>query len=185
MESLFQVTTWKVGGSRRNTQYLVGMGEALTWQESKASMAINTFSGETEDPCRETIPCAWWQSALIWPQVDTEASWVDWAQHPGGLLQGKGLGGAISCIWSCDICLVGGSVLCSSRISNVSCPRVSSASRAGRGRGGRGGFFLFRDHGGGVIWYPGSWDMANQSVWNPTWRVCVLWKNTSISLAAG
>ena len=27
--------------------------------------------------------------------------------------------------------------------------------------------------------------MANQSVWNPNWKICILWKNTSISLAAG
>ena len=57
---LFQVTTWKVGGSGKYIQYFSGVGEeALTWQDSKASMAINIFSGEVEDPCKEAIPCAW------------------------------------------------------------------------------------------------------------------------------
>ena len=67
--SLFQLTTWKVGGTGRYVQYLVGIGEALTWQESKASMAINIFSGEAGDPCKEAIPRAWWQSIFICPQV--------------------------------------------------------------------------------------------------------------------
>ena len=31
---------------------------------------------EAEDPCRETILCAWWQSDLICPHVDMEACWV-------------------------------------------------------------------------------------------------------------
>ena len=31
---------------------------AFIWQENKASTAIKTLSGEAEDPCRETIPCA-------------------------------------------------------------------------------------------------------------------------------
>lgn len=46
--------------------------EAFTWQDSKASIAINTLS-EVEDPCAEAIPCAWWQSVLICPQVGMEA----------------------------------------------------------------------------------------------------------------
>ena len=56
---LFQVTTWKVGGSGIYAQYFVGIGEVLTWQESKASVAINIFSGEAEDPCKEDTPRAW------------------------------------------------------------------------------------------------------------------------------
>ena len=67
--SLFQVTTCKVGESGRYAQYLVGIGEALTWQESKASMVINIFSGEAGDPCKEAIPCAWWQSIFICPHL--------------------------------------------------------------------------------------------------------------------
>ena len=56
--SLFQVTTWKVGGSGKYAQYSSdGEGVALAWQDSKASIAINTPSGEAEDPCREAIPC--------------------------------------------------------------------------------------------------------------------------------
>ena len=71
--SFFQETTWKVGGSGRYAQYLAGIGEALTWQESKASMAINIFSGEAGDPCKEAISRAWGQSVFICPQVGMEA----------------------------------------------------------------------------------------------------------------
>ena len=65
--SLFQVTTWKVGGSGKyaqfffffDAQYFSDVEEvAFAWQDSKASIAIKTLSGEAEDPCRETIPCA-------------------------------------------------------------------------------------------------------------------------------
>ena len=57
--SLFEVTTWKVGGSGKYAQYFSDVEEvALAWQDSKASIAIKTLSGEAEDPCREAIPCA-------------------------------------------------------------------------------------------------------------------------------
>ena len=57
--SLFQVTTWKVGGSGNYAQYFSDEEEiALAWQDSKASIAIKTLSGEAEDPCREAMPCA-------------------------------------------------------------------------------------------------------------------------------
>ena len=32
-------------------------GIAFTWQQSEASIAIKTLSGEVEDPCREAIAC--------------------------------------------------------------------------------------------------------------------------------
>ena len=48
------------GGSGKYAQYFFGAGEeALTWQDSKASRAINTLSGEAGEPCGEAIPCAW------------------------------------------------------------------------------------------------------------------------------
>ena len=121
------------------------------WQDNRASIATNTFSGEFEDPWTEAIPCAWRQSILFCPQVGMEACWVAWTGRPGGLLQGKGLGEAISCIWSCDTCLVGGSMPCSSGISDVSRPEVSGISRIGRGSGGRGSPFLFWGRSSGGI----------------------------------
>ena len=78
-----------------------------------------------------------------------EACSVARAGHPGGLLWGKELGGTISFIQSCDICLVGGSSPCSSRISGVICLEVSWTSRIGGGSGGRGGPFLFCGRGSG------------------------------------
>ena len=161
------------------------MEEVLIWQESKASMAINTFSGETGDPCKEAIPWAWWQSVLICPQVGMGACWVAWVGQPGIFLRARGSGGVTSCMWSWDICLVGGSIPCSSRVSDVSCLHVGSISLAGGGSRGRGGLFLFRHLGSWGIWYPRGWDMANQLVWNPNWRICILWKNISISLTTG
>ena len=57
--SLFQVTTWKVGGSGKYAQYFSDVEEvALACQDSKASIAMKTLSGEAEDPCKEAIPCA-------------------------------------------------------------------------------------------------------------------------------
>ena len=42
-----------------DAQYFSDVEEvAFIWQENKASTAIKTLSGEAEDPCRETIPCA-------------------------------------------------------------------------------------------------------------------------------
>jgi hypothetical protein len=32
--------------------------EALTWHDNKASIAINIFSGEVGEPCKEVIPRA-------------------------------------------------------------------------------------------------------------------------------
>ena len=57
-------------------------------------------------------------------------------------MQGKGLGETISFVQSCDICLVGASIRCSSRVSDVSRLEVSGTSHTGGGSGGRGGFFL-------------------------------------------
>ena len=72
--SLFQVTTWEVGGSGKYAQYFSDVEVvALSWQDSKASVAINTLSGEAEDPCREAMPCARWQSDFICPHVGMEA----------------------------------------------------------------------------------------------------------------
>ena len=61
--SLFQVTTWKVRGSGKYAQYFSEVEEVgLAWQDSKASIAMKTLSGEAEGPCREAMPCARWQS---------------------------------------------------------------------------------------------------------------------------
>ena len=71
--SLFKVTTWKVGGSGKYAQYFSDVEEvAPAWQDSKASIAIKTLSGEAEDPYREAIPCASWHSDLICPHVGME-----------------------------------------------------------------------------------------------------------------
>ena len=46
--------------SWRTREQFSGVGDKKpTWQDSRASIAINTFSGEVEDPCKEAIPCAW------------------------------------------------------------------------------------------------------------------------------
>ena len=104
--------------------------------------------------------------------------------HPGDFLWGKELGGIVSLIRSCDICLVGGSSSCSSGISGVIRLEISWASRVGGGRGGRGGPFLFCGRGSGGTRCLGGCDMTNQSVRDPNRRICILWKNTSISSAA-
>ena len=83
--SPFQVTTWKVRGSGKYAQYFSEVEEvALAWQDSKASMAMKTLSGEAEDPCREAMPCARWQSDLICPHVGMEACCAARAGRPGG-----------------------------------------------------------------------------------------------------
>ena len=82
--SLF-LTTWKIRGSGKYAQYFSDVEEvAFAWQDSKASIAIKTLSGEAEDPCREAIPCARWQSDFICPHVGMEACWVAHAGRPGG-----------------------------------------------------------------------------------------------------
>ena len=54
--SLFQVTTWKVGGSGKYAPKFSGAGEeALIWQDSKARIAINTLSGEVEESSGEDM----------------------------------------------------------------------------------------------------------------------------------
>ena len=103
--------------------------------------------------------------------------------HPGDFLQGKELGGTISFIRSGDICLVGGSSSCSSGISGVIRLEVSGTSHSGGGSGSRGCPFFFCGLGNRGTRCLGGCNMTNQSVRDPNRRICVLWKNTSISSA--
>lgn len=159
---LFQVTTWKVGGSGKYAHYFSNVeGVALTWQDNKARIAIKTFSGEAEDPCREAIPCAWWQSDLICPHMVIEACWVARTGRPGGFLWCKGIGGSWSLMQSRDICLVGGSTICSSGISTAGCLRVCWTFQVGGEGRGRGVPFLFCGRSNGGTRCLGDCHMAN------------------------
>ena len=163
--SQFQVTTWKVRGSGKYAQYFSEVEEvALAWQDSKASMAMKTLSGEAEDPCREAMPCARWQSDLICPHVGMEACCAARAGRPGGFH------------WFFrDLC-------CRLFRSLLALP-------GGRRRQGQRRVLLLlwskqwgsRMSGG----LRHGQSVSNQPVRDPNWRLSTLGENTSIPWAAG